>query len=228
MVRNVRMATRAEGCDGQEPAEENAAMVDGDRTEGSSRTTWVALLRGINLGRHKRVAMADLRALLAVSGYGDVRTHLQSGNAIFTLPGGEGRSGRTGGDPSDVDEVAARLEREISARIAADLGLDVTVLVRSAEQLAAVFAANPFVARGIEPRELHAAFLATAPAAEVAARVDPDAYRPDELAFGDRVVYLRRPNGIQGNKLPDLAKLLGVQVTERNWNTVTRLHQLST
>lgn len=166
--------------------------------------------------------MADLRALLEALGYGDVRTHLQSGNALFTT---------TNDKPDDrADEtVAERLEQEISARIASELGLDVTVLVRSAGELATVVGANPFAARpDVGPKELHVAFLSEAPPPGAVARATPDAYRPDEFAIGDRAIYLRRPNGIQGNKLPDWSKLFGVDVTERNWNTVTRLHQLTT
>ncbi|HEY4868864.1 MAG TPA: DUF1697 domain-containing protein, partial [Candidatus Dormibacteraeota bacterium] len=93
--------------------------------------TFVALLRGINVGRNKRLAMSDLRALLEALGYGDVRTHLQSGNAIFTTGRG----------------AESKLEQQISARISADLGLDVSVLVRTSAELAAVAAGNPFVER---------------------------------------------------------------------------------
>jgi uncharacterized protein (DUF1697 family) len=188
-------------------------------------TTWVALLRAINLGRTRRVAMADLRALLASLGYGDVRTHLQSGNALFTTADPAHPAGVAG--EAGVEDQGARLEREIADRLAADLGFAVPVMVRSAEQLAAIVAANPYVARGVDTGELHAAFLSAAPPPEVVAAVDTGAYAPDDLAFGDRVAYLRRPNGIQGTTLPDLGKLLGVDVTERNWRTVTRLHALT-
>jgi uncharacterized protein (DUF1697 family) len=202
-------------------------------TSATGSSTWVALLRAINLGRTRRVAMADLRAMLASLGYGDVRTHLQSGNALFTTPdpidaeasGGGGAGGA--GDAAAVEAAAARLEREIAARLAAECGFDVPVMVRSAGQLVQVVEANPFVARRVDERELHAAFLSAAPAAEAVAAIDVTAYAPDELVVGDRVAYLRRPNGIQGSRLPDLGKLLGVEVTERNWRTVSRLHALA-
>jgi uncharacterized protein (DUF1697 family) len=173
-------------------------------------TTWVALLRGINLGSHKRVAMADLRTLLGSLGYGDVRTHLQSGNALFT-------AGRTTG---------AELGRQIADRLEADLGLDVAVLVRTADELGAVVAENPFVAEGVAPRELHAAFLSAAPSARKAAGLDPGAYAPDRFELGERVVYLHLPNGVMGSRLPDWERVLDRTVTQRSWNTVTRLHAL--
>jgi uncharacterized protein (DUF1697 family) len=199
-------------------------------TSATGSSTWVALLRAINLGRTRRVAMADLRAMLASLGYGDVRTHLQSGNALFTTPDpiAAGATGGGGaGDAAAVEAAAARLEREIAARLAAECGFDVPVMVRSAGQLAQVVEANPFVARRVDEQELHAAFLSAAPPAEAVAAIDVTAYAPDELVVGDRVAYLRRPNGIQGSRLPDLGKLLGVEVTERNWRTVSRLHALA-
>src|ERR1017187_2944025 len=104
--------------------------------------TWVALLRGINVGGNKRVAMADLRGLLESLGYQEVRTVLQSGNARFVAAG-----------PSST------LETQIGSRIAADLGLDVKVLVRSADEFGAVVDANPWPARGVDRKELHVAFL---------------------------------------------------------------------
>lgn len=172
---------------------------------------WVALLRGINLGRNKRVAMADLRALLSALGYGDVRTHLQSGNAVFTAP---------------ATADAAALERAIAGRISADLGLDVSVMVRTGAEIVAVAEGNPFLARTSDPKQLHAGFLSAAPAREAVDAIEPDAYLPDEMAVDDRVAYLYRPHGIQRSRLPDLERLLGVRVTERNWNTVSKLRDM--
>lgn len=181
-------------------------------TARASDASWVALLRGINLARNRRIAMADLRKLLEALGYGDVRTLLQSGNAVFT---------------ADPASGAAELEQQISDRIQADLGMDVKVLVRSADELAAVADANPFVAQGVEIKELHVAFLSAPPRAELATTIDHGTYAPDEFAFGDRAIYMRRPNGIMGSVLPDWRKLLGVEVTERNWNTVTKLRAMA-
>ncbi len=181
-----------------------------------SAPTWVALLRGINVGASTRVAMADLRDLLGGLGHGEVRTLLQSGNAAFTAEDGTGRS------------RAGRLEAAISEAIASELALRVDVLVRTAAELAAVVEANPFVARGDAPRELHATFLASAPAAAAVAGLDPAAAAPDEFELGDRVVYERLANGVMGSRLPDWQRVLGITVTRRSWNTVERLHALAT
>lgn len=181
-------------------------------TAATTGSIYAALLRGINVGKHKRMAMADLRSLLEKLGYGDVRTHLQSGNAVFTTP--------TPAQPADLEEA-------ITARIAADLGMDVPVMVRTGDELAAVVDDNPFTSRTSDPKQLHVAFLSVAPADDKIAGLAPDAYAPDELAVADRALHLYRPNGIMGSRLPDLEKLLGVRVTERNWNTVTRLRELT-
>jgi uncharacterized protein (DUF1697 family) len=174
-------------------------------------TTWVALLRGINVGRHKRIAMADLRALLVALGYDGVRTHLQSGNAVFTTQKGD----------------EAELEQQIGERIAADLGFDVTIFVRSADDLAAIVDANPFLARGIDPEQLHVLFLSRTPTADDLAHLDPEAIAPDEFVLGDRMIYLRLPNGVMGSRVPDPPRGVNLSTTMRNWNTVTRLRDLA-
>jgi uncharacterized protein (DUF1697 family) len=172
--------------------------------------TWVALLRGINVGRGKRIAMADLRGMLDGLGYAEVRTHGQSGNVAFSF-----RQSR-----------ADSLERQISANIRSDFGMDAVVLVRTAAEFAAAVDANPFAAHGVASNELHVAFLSAAPSPATAATIDREAYLPDEFAFGKRVVYLRLPHGIMGSTLPDWDRVLGVRATQRNWNTTTRLRDL--
>ena len=157
-----------------------------------SDTTWIALLRGINVGGNKLLAMADLRAMLASSGYANVRTHIQSGNAIF-----------------DARQTAARLEQEISSSIRRAFGLEVTVIVRTAAELAGVVAANPFAARDIDPKELHVTFLDTAPAHGRTAGIDPRAYLPDEFALGNRARLPpphRRRDGIASPQLGAAAR----------------------
>jgi uncharacterized protein (DUF1697 family) len=172
--------------------------------------TWVALLRGVNVGRNKRIAMADLRTMLEALGSGDVRTLGQSGNLVFTA----------------AQRRAEPLEQEISKGIRATFGMDVAVLLRTADDFAAAVDANPFVASGVDATELHAAFLSAEPAAATSAGIDHAAFLPDEFAFGKRVVYVRLPNGVMGATLPDWDKVLGVRATQRNWNTTTKLREL--
>lgn len=172
--------------------------------------TWVALIRGINVGRAKRIAMLDLRNLLESLGYAEVRTQGQSGNAIF----------------SSGQRNAAAIEDEMSKRIRGDFHMDASVLVRTATEFVAAVDGNPFVARGVAPGELHVAFLSAEPAAAKRAGIDRTTFQHDEFAFGKRVIYVRLPNGVMGSTLPDWERALGVRVTQRNWNTSTKLRDL--
>jgi uncharacterized protein (DUF1697 family) len=174
-------------------------------------TTWIALLRGINVGRNKRIAMGDLRAMLDSLGYTDVRTLLQSGNALFTA----------------TTRKPETLERDISSGIKATFGMDVAVMVRTAADFASAVDANPFVAQGVASSELHASFLSAAAPAAKLKEVDRDACVPDEFAVGTRVIYLRLRNGVMGSRLPDWDKVLGVRATTRNWNTTVKLRELT-
>ncbi len=174
-------------------------------------TTWVALLRGVNLGPRRKVAMADLRALLESLGYERVRTYLQSGNALFI-----GRQGH-----------AEQLERRIASGIEADLGLEVRVLVRTAEEMARLVDGNPFVARGIDSKQLQAVFLSSPAPTRVLSQLDRKQFGPDEFEVGDRVIYGYLPNGLMGSRLPNWEHLLGLAATSRSWNTVSRLRALA-
>lgn len=172
-------------------------------------TRYVALLRGINVGGHKKVAMGDLREALGALGYEDVETYLQSGNAVFTT------------DTTDPDALAGGIEEELRSR----LGMDVKVLARTAAELAQVVERNPFPEGTTEPKKLHVAFLSAAPDGERVAALDPTPFQPDELRLGDRAVYLWYPNGYGRTKLTNdvLERKLGVTATTRNWNTVLAL-----
>lgn len=170
---------------------------------------YVALLRGINLGPHRRIAMQDLRALLADLGYTDVATLLQSGNAVFTSP------------RRQVDKVTAEVEQAISDR----LGMPVRCLLRTAAELASVVEANPFPRHATQGAKLMVSFLAGRVDQARFAEVEQDRFAPDEFVATDREVYLWLPNGMSGSRIPiDFwDKQVGLMSTTRNWNTVTKL-----
>jgi uncharacterized protein (DUF1697 family) len=171
----------------------------------------VALLRGINLGAHRKLAMADLRRLLSGLGYADVRTHLRSGNAVFTADG-------------EPDALASEIEKAISA----ELDLTVPVLIRTAAELRAVVAANPLGDVATEPRFFYAIFLSGQPDPAKLAAVDRAAC-PERFAAGDRVIYVWYPGGMQRATLTHAfwERRLGLLATARNWNTVTNLCELA-
>ncbi len=178
-------------------------------------TRYAALLRGINVGGAKKLPMADLRALLEELGHDTVRTHLQSGQAAFTS------------DHGDEDALAAELTRAIEKRF----GFPVDVIVRDHAYLSAVVEACPFPATELEPKQLHVTYFSAPVDEERFASIDRPAFRPEEFRLGDRALYLYAPNGLGRSKLAEaLAKPRvnkGLIATTRNWNTVTKLVELT-
>ena len=171
----------------------------------------VALIRGINVGRAKRVAMADLRALVSDLGYGDVRTLLNSGNVVFAA----------GVAP---DDAAARIEEGLAAR----LGVSARVVAFSAEALAAVVAENPLLEVADNPSRLMVSFLLdSADRARLTALEEQD-WTPEVLALGAHAAYLWCPEGLRDSPLSRAVnRALGDAVTTRNWSTVLKLHTLA-
>ncbi|MFF1700956.1 DUF1697 domain-containing protein [Streptomyces sp. NPDC058252] len=178
-------------------------------------TRYAALLRGINVGGAKKVPMAELRTLMEGLGYGDVRTYLQSGNAVFSA------------DHGDEDSLAA----ELAGAIEKHFGFTVGVLVRDHAYLTAVREACPFPAAELEGKQLHTTYFSGPVDAERFASVDPAAFLPEEFRLGDRVLYLYAPDGLGRSKLAEALSrprlLKGVTATSRNWNTVVKLEELT-
>ena len=169
--------------------------------------TYVALLRGINVGGRTKIAMADLRKLFAALGAEDVATYVQSGNVVF-------KSGAP----------AAGLAQSIERRIADELGLRVTVVIRTAPELAEIVSANPFADRGAEPTKLHVVFLAEKPAAARVRALDATRGEPDEFRVVGREIYVHYGDGMGQSKLVIPAAKLG---TARNLNTVATLAKMA-
>jgi uncharacterized protein (DUF1697 family) len=170
--------------------------------------THVALIRGINVGRAKRVAMADLRALVEELGYGDVRTLLNSGNAVFTAP-------RAAPGPA-----AARIEKGMAAK----LGVPARVIVLTAADLADVAAKNPLLARATNPSRMFVAILAAPGDRTKLKLLEKQSWDPEALAVGSRAAYLWCPPGVTASALvPAVGRALADAVTIRNWATLTKL-----
>ena len=172
-------------------------------------TRAVALLRGINVGGNKLVDMARLRDLLTGLGYSNVRTYLQSGNAVFSCP------------PDQADTAASQLEDAI----AGEFGFACRVIVRTAPELAAAISADPLLHLVEDPSRHFLGFLSDPPLSEGVARLSGEDFGIDQLRIVDRHVYLWCPNGLMGSPFGKLNfdRVLGVAVTMRNWNTVSKL-----
>jgi uncharacterized protein (DUF1697 family) len=175
--------------------------------------TYVALLRGINLGPRNKISMADLRELLGSLGLENVRTHILSGNAIFTT---RRRS-------------ASRLEGLIEGGIRKRFGFDIRVLVRTPDQIAGIVNDNPLPEAVPQGSRLFVLFLDRQPDPDRIKAIDPADFRPEEFRVGDRVIYAWFRFGLQASRLSGALtdKRLGVAMTNRNWNTVTKLLELA-
>jgi len=175
-------------------------------------TTYLALLRGINVGGKNKLPMDSLRDLFVAAGCDDVRTYIQSGNVIFSA------------DP----DIVASLPGVITTGIAERFGYRVPVIVRTAAQVGDVTRHNPFLAEGADAETLHVLFLADLPDARSVAGLDPDRSPPDAFSVRGQEIYLRLPNGTARTKLTNAyfdAKLATTS-TGRNWRTVTTLRAL--
>jgi uncharacterized protein (DUF1697 family) len=175
----------------------------------------VALLRGINVGRNARVRMADLRELLTGAGYGEVRTHLQSGNVVLA-----------------AEATGAELEQELEALLEGRLQSPIRVLVRNARELRAVVDADPLAEVAENPSLKQVTFLGSELDSAMAKELEAAAtdLAPERLVVRGREIYTWHPDGIQRSPTAKLLtdQRLQVTVTARNWNTVTKLLQLVT
>lgn len=178
---------------------------------GRSPTTYVALLRGINLGARNKVAMPALRTLVESLGHEDVQTYIQSGNVVFRSAAAK-------------KDLAADLE----AAIAGEFGVKAAVVLRTRAEVEKAVAGNPFVAAGADENALHVVFLGSPPTKAAAKTLDPDRSPPNEFALRGAEVYLHCPNGFGRSKLSVdwFERKLGGPATIRNWRTVTTLAEL--
>jgi uncharacterized protein (DUF1697 family) len=174
--------------------------------------TYIALLRGVNVGSRSAISMRELRSLLSSIGLEDVRTYIQSGNVVFRATGG-------------TDELAGRIEREISGAF----DVSPAVILRTPVELEAVGSRNPYLPSGADVSKLHVVFLDQSPAASRVTELDPTRSRPDEFTLDGRELFLHLPNGAGRSKLSldYFERVLDVRGTQRNWNTVLKLIELS-
>ncbi len=174
-------------------------------------STWIVLLRGVNVGGANRLGMADLRNAMTGLGHTAVSTYIQSGNIVLTSPG------------TDTAQLAA----EICGAVKSTFGLSVSAVLRTHDELRAALAANPF--EGEEGTRVLIMFLSDVPAPEDVALLEPDRFLPDRFELVGSELYGLYPNGAGRSKmtLDYFEKRLHVRGTGRNLNTVAKLIELS-
>jgi uncharacterized protein (DUF1697 family) len=172
---------------------------------------YVALFRGINVGKAKRIAMADLRALLGRLGYADVATLLNSGNAVFT------------GDAEPAATHAARIREAVRTK----LGVDAPLVVKSAREVAAIVAGNVLAKHATADSRLLIAVTGDARRLAAIRGLMHKAWGAERLHVGKHAAYLWCANGILESKVlgPLLAGLEGTGTT-RNRATFDKIHAL--
>lgn len=174
----------------------------------------IVLIRGINVGGHKKIAMADLRALLESLGLADVKSLLQSGNLVF-------RSGR---------RTCAEVEQLLEVEAAKRLAVDAAFFVRTAEEWKGIVAHNPFHKEAErDPGHLVVMCLKDAPDKAALKALQAAIVGPEIVRANARHLYIVFPNGIGTSRLTNalIEKKLGTRGTARNWNTVLKLNALA-
>jgi uncharacterized protein (DUF1697 family) len=174
--------------------------------------TWIALFRGINVGGHNALPMPALRALLEKDGCANVRTYIQSGNAVF-------RSALAG---------AGTVEKRLGELVTKAHGFAPRVMVLTMRELEQAAAGNPFPEAETDPKSVHLFLLAETAQAANLDGLEAIRAKSERYALKQRVFYLHAPDGFGKSKLAERAeRLLGVPATARNWRTVTALLEMA-
>jgi uncharacterized protein (DUF1697 family) len=176
-------------------------------------TRHIALLRGINVGGHKKVPMAELRRALEDAGFEDVKTYVQSGNVALSA------------DETSPGKVRQAVEKAIEDAF----GFDVAVVVRSREEIAALVEDDPLGDVATNPQYRIVVFLAEKLDPQRLAGVDPDEFAPEAFALRDYEIVMWAPNGQRDSRLVKTLteRRTGIVGTARNWRTVEKLLDLA-
>ena len=175
-------------------------------------TTYISLLRGINVSGRNLVRMDALRLMYENSGFFNVSTYVQSGNVVFQ------------GDDFNLND----LEQKISGQIEKDFGLKVPVIILTIDRLKQTIENNPFL-NDKEPSNTYVTFLFSEPGQYDKAAIESKKQDDEEIMFSENAVYLYCPGGYGKTKLTNnfLESRLGVVATTRNWKTTNELFKIA-
>ena len=173
---------------------------------------FIALLRGINVGGRSKVPMAELRTLCEKLGWVGVRTYIQSGNVVF-----------------ESDGKAPALEAALEEALSAHFGFSPAVIVRSAAQLKALAAANPFPeASEAEPNRVLVGLSKAKPKAGAADAIRLKAAPGEQIEEAGGALWFHYPEGVGRSKLTPalIDRAVGSPLTARNWRTIVTLGEM--
>lgn len=180
--------------------------------------TFISMLRGINVGGHRKVPMNELREAYTRLGFSNVKSYIQSGNVVF----------------DSKQSSSAKVGALIEAKLKEWLGGPVPVIVRTSAEFGKVIEGNPFLKeRQEDTKNLYVILLSARPSASAMsnlATVETPNEQADEFVSGERVVYVFCPKGYGETKFNNVffEKILKVSATARNWNTVQALYAMAT
>ena len=177
-------------------------------------TTYISILRGINVSGHNIIKMDALKQMYEAMGLNNARSYVQSGNVVF-----ESKSG-------DVKFLAGK----ISEQIAKEFGYQVPVIVFTKAVLEGIISGSPFANdHSKDAKFLHVTFLADKPAAYDRKAIEDKMFADEEIHFSDEAVYIYIPGGYGNTKLSNafLENKLKVKATTRNWKTTNELLKLT-
>ena len=174
------------------------------------KQTYIALLRGVNLGNHNKIKMEDLKLLLKKTGLERIQTYIQSGNLVFQFKTEDNKT----------------LEIKIKAKIAERYGFDVPVIVISSEDLKNIIRGKPITK---DLNHLYILFLSEFPDPEKVKMLDPKQFHPEKFVKKEKIIYLYLPNGYGRAKLNNnfFENKLKLNATTRNWKTVLKLYEMA-
>jgi len=178
-------------------------------------STYISLLRGINVSGQKKIIMTDLKALYEKQGFTNVQTYIQSGNVVFDCE-----------KTNDYFEIAAIIEQAIEKKY----DFQVPVLIRQASDLRSTLKNNPYAnKKGVDPKQVAVAFLEKQPSNEDLLKLEAINYPPDEFIVDGLNIYLHCPDGFGRSKIPNklFENKLKVRATSRNLRTINKLIEMS-
>ncbi len=176
--------------------------------------TYISMLRGINVTGHNMISMVDLKKLYESMGMINVRTYVQSGNVLFESK------------PKDESKLSAKIESQIMKIF----GYEVSVIIRSVEDLKRILSNNPFLKKkDVDISKLYVTFLKNTPSTELLSKPDRALSQTDEFITGECEIFLYCPGGYGNTKLSNnyFERKLKVAATTRNWNSVNAIFNLA-
>lgn len=177
-------------------------------------TTYISILRGINVGGHRKIIMAELRKMYEQLGFSQVKSYIQSGNVVFE---------------SEQKMSSAELEKLLEKSIKDAFGHEVPVLIRKSKEWEMAIKTNPFLPKETNTDKLFITFLSESPSSELKEELSSMDFSPDQLKIVDKCVYLLCERKYHETKMTHslIESKLKVKATARNWKTIMRISALS-